>query len=336
LKNLDIHAGIEGRLENIRRRNRALSERRKSEVLEAIPQIGEIYSGYINESLAWLQKNLNTNNTDNFGLKKRNAETISKISALLSENGYPANYLDPVYECTACSDTGYITKNGRKTRCGCIGVYASKEIYSEAEFTLPADISFSFFDASLFSGYDSDSKKNKNEYMLSVKNLLSSFCQNQKPRNYYIFGKTGTGKTFLMVSMAKALLENMIPSLYITSNTLFKITQEYKASMFSDEKADPYLYDFIYSTRVLLIDDLGSEPVTPSRYSELLEILNHRIRKGISTIFASNLSPLDLKKMYDERICSRIIGTFDTIKLPGDDIRLVLKRRSKERQRSES
>jgi len=319
LKNSEIYKNTENLLEKIRSGNKKIIESRREDIFKKISDIRDHYQKIAENAILYSQ-DATKNDVSAFDeLKSTNSMLEDEIRSLLFRNGYPPDFLEPIYDCKECCDTGYVSDGNKKLRCRCFLSHASRIIYSLPEYALPGDMSFSSFDDSLFEG----------DRMPSIKRTLEKFCNGDITKHLYIFGKTGTGKTFFLVSMARLLNDNRVPSLYINSNNLFRITQEYKASQFSEQKADPFLYSYIYASKVLLIDDLGTEAITPSKYSELLEIITQRLRTERSTIIASNLSPIDLKKMYDERIYSRIIGSFDNIKLPGDDLRIILKRRGR-------
>jgi DNA replication protein DnaC len=319
LKNSEIYKNTENQLDKIRSGNIKIIESRREDIFKEISDIKGHYLKIAQNAILYSQYAIKDELHALEELKNTNDMLEDEIRSLLYKNGYPPDFLDPIYDCKECCDTGYVANGNKRLRCRCFFAHASNTIYSLPEFALPRDISFSSFDDSLFEG----------DRMPSLKKTLEKFCIGNITKHLYVFGKTGTGKTFFLVSMAKLLKENKVPSLYINSNNLFRVTQEHKASVFSEQKTDPFLYNYIYSSKVLLIDDLGTEAITPSKYSELLEIISQRIRTERSTIIASNLSPIDLKKMYDERIYSRIIGSFDNIKLPGDDLRIILKRRGK-------
>ncbi|NMA00289.1 MAG: ATP-binding protein, partial [Clostridiaceae bacterium] len=77
---------------------------------------------------------------------------------------------------------------------------------------------------------------------------------------------------------------------------------------------------------LLLIDDLGTEPLTQESFAQLLTVLDTRQNKRLATIIASNLTVRDLSKKYDQRIASRISGDYLTCNFPSGDIRLRKKR----------
>ena len=86
------------------------------------------------------------------------------------------------------------------------------------------------------------------------------------------------------------------------------------------------LRNLICDAEVLLLDDLGTEKQTETRYADLLELLDRRIflhnKAGCVTVISTNLTPKTLLSYYDERICSRLFGSFDLLRFSGEDIRL--------------
>lgn len=45
-------------------------------------------------------------------LEKESLALQEKRSALLMQNGYPKDYLDPIYSCPRCRDTGWTDREG--------------------------------------------------------------------------------------------------------------------------------------------------------------------------------------------------------------------------------
>ena len=83
---------------------------------------------------------------------------------------------------------------------------------------------------------------------------------------------------------------------------------------------EPEYYRF-FDCDLLIIDDLGSEMVTPSSVSYLYNILNTRINKGLPTVISTNNSSEDIKRKYDDRIASRLFGEFIIVLFKGNDQR---------------
>ena len=90
----------------------------------------------------------------------------------------------------------------------------------------------------------------------------------------------------------------------------------------ADVKLD---YDHIYDCDLLIIDDLGTEFTNSFTSSQLFICLNERILRRKSTLISTNLSPDDIRKLYSERVFSRISSSYTVLRLIGDDIRIQKK-----------
>lgn len=68
------------------------------------------------------------------------------------------------------------------------------------------------------------------------------------------------------------------------------------------------------------LDDVALREPSPSQYEALYAVINLRHKKP--AIYTSNIGPLDLRKVYDARISSRMLaGTW--IEMAGEDKRLL-------------
>ena len=77
---------------------------------------------------------------------------------------------------------------------------------------------------------------------------------------------------------------------------------------------------------LLLIDDLGTEPMMRNITVEyLFTLLNERAANRRHTVIATNLSPVELKERYGERVASRVLdrSACATLKFTGKDLRKV-------------
>ena len=87
-----------------------------------------------------------------------------------------------------------------------------------------------------------------------------------------------------------------------------------------DQIIKPYL-----ESQVLIIDDLGSEPMIKNVTCEYLYlILNERMLNNLPTIITTNLDLRDILAHYGERVFSRISNKKLSllINLENDDLRL--------------
>lgn len=105
--------------EKIRNKNEAIYESRRYEIYEKIPKIKiideEISKASISISKAVLMpSNDSEKSIDN--IKKKIRKLNQEKAFLLTENNYPADYLDMIYQCSACKDTGLL-EDGKQCNC---------------------------------------------------------------------------------------------------------------------------------------------------------------------------------------------------------------------------
>lgn len=87
--------------------------------------------------------------------------------------------------------------------------------------------------------------------------------------------------------------------------------------------------DRYFDCDLLLIDDLGSEFMSSFTHATLYNLLNTRIYGGKGTLISTNLASAEsLRKTYEERIVSRIVGEFKSYGFVGEDIRLLNRRQN--------
>ena len=75
------------------------------------------------------------------------------------------------------------------------------------------------------------------------------------------------------------------------------------------------------SCDLLILDDLGAEFSTSFTVSCIYNIINTRINRGLPTIISTNGSLSDLLKGYQDRVVSRIMGSYEVLRFCGNDIR---------------
>ena len=99
-----------------RQRNHALHLKRQDEIYQTIPEIKNIDDTIAERSIQ-AGKALLFHKDDQVlkDLKIENLELSMKKVELLVSNGYEPDYLNPIYDCSLCKDTGYV--NGEKCRC---------------------------------------------------------------------------------------------------------------------------------------------------------------------------------------------------------------------------
>jgi len=243
-------------------------------------------------------------------------EISAKKKVLLREAGLPENYLEMEYDCPICKDTGYVDNE----KCSCFRQKIINKLYSESNIKkLTEKANFSLLSDEFYTGEDLE------RFHVAVK-TSKDFINNFETSypNLFFYGTVGTGKSFLSVCVAKEILERGYSVLYFSAAGLFTLIQ---TNSFDYKKSEELrtLYDDLYNTDLLIIDDLGTENVTKSSSSEFFAIINERLIRNKSTLITTNLSLEGIKSIYSERIFSRISSSYHLCKLSGPDIRVLKK-----------
>ena len=76
---------------------------------------------------------------------------------------------------------------------------------------------------------------------------------------------------------------------------------------------------------LMILDDLGTEMLTPMSQSALYTLINSRLVNGGKTIISTNLKDEELQGRYTPQIYSRIAGEFTALPFVGRDIRRMRK-----------
>ena len=334
LKSQSEYRQIEEILEKRRANSRRSLEARRRHVIETIPEYESLEYKIAAVGLASNRALLSGEKTlpeAQQELENDIGALIKKRDALLFQSGFAEDYLALKPECALCGDTGYIAgERGQSERCSCYKqmLYDSLEAASNI-LSAGAAASFEMFDETLFSDR-ADVKKYKQaasprENICRIRDSSKRFVRAFNEgiyENLYFFGQPGTGKTFMAASIANELMRSGTPVLYLSAPTLSDIFTEHRMRSLRDENYRDTLYRQVLSCKLLIVDDLGLEPFTDSRFSEFVTLLNERLVPGrCSTIISTNKELNELKIYYDERVFSRIVGHFNIIRFYGDDIR---------------
>lgn len=137
--------------------------------------------------------------------------------------------------------------------------------------------------------------RNKEKGILATEviKVCKSILNNQTRRGIYIYGPTGTGKTYLMGCIYNYFKQNgKEPAILYYPEFIRKIK-----SKISNNSYDLYI-DLIRDEEILIIDDIGAENITEFIRDEVLgPIINHREAEKLPTFFSSNLSIDDLSEL---------------------------------------
>ncbi|MSS78476.1 ATP-binding protein [Anaerococcus sp. AGMB00486] len=318
---MDIKDNISRILENRRIKDKEDLQKRKEEIYEKFPRVKTIDNtikafGFKAASMAY-------DGFDVEELKKRLKELEEEKQTILLENFYPKDYLKIHYHCNICKDTGFIGND----ICRCRRQLIIEERYSQSNIkNLLQRENFRTFNPNLYSknlykDYPISPYENIIRVGKDAKAYINSF--DKSSTNLYIFGDVGRGKTFLINSIAKELLDRNFSVVYMTATKIFSFMNDYLYAFSERKEFLQEEYDLIFKSDLLIIDDLGSENDRNSNESNLFDIVNDRIINKKSIIFSSNYSEDELREIYGERIFSRIMGSSHVIEIYGDDLRLL-------------
>ncbi len=302
---------------------KAANERRKriEEVNRRFPRIEEIDKEIFKRGLD------NTNNIlKNPGKKDEYNKDFSKNlrrlndekKKIIAENNIPEDYNSYKYECEKCHDTGYCG-DGSKCRC-----YKQKLINEAYSMSNMEDIikkqNFDTFSFDYYSKQNHDGEMSPYENIVKIYNNCKRFCDNfdNEIKGMVFYGPTGLGKTFLSSAVAKEIMDKGKTVVYVRATKLFALNEDYKFG----RNTDRMVIDNIYNADLLIIDDLGTEPVNKNNMSFLFDVVNERTAEGRKIIINTNLQINEITKIYSMRFTSRLYEYFMLYKFYGEDIRI--------------
>ena len=317
------YAAVMRMYDDIHTHNAAIQNERYKEVTSLCPQYQTIEDEIISLSMQEAAKRIGNDssdtNTDEFN--ERLQSLIKQKAVLLASIGKPSDYLDNIYTCKKCQDTGYI--NG--TRCSCFKKKAIDLIYHDYNLkNITANENFSTFSFDWYDKTTIDSATGLTPYnnIHKVFDVCQSFVKTFDTNfsNLLLLGETGVGKTFLSNCIAKKLLDSYHSVIYLTAIELFKCFENSDFSKGEDVEYQDVSY-FI-DCDLLIIDDLGTESYNSYTISKLFYVINERILRRKSVIISTNLSMPQLENTYSERIFSRLISAYTILRLFCEDIRV--------------
>lgn len=316
-------------LEARQEENRAEQRRRTDAVYARVPEIRELdlqmrrqMAELVRLTIskpAGLAEKLKALEQSNLDIQVRRAEK-------LVEFGYPVEYLDEIYSCPKCRDTG-VYKGGV---CSCLEKLYNAELTKELGTLLKnGDESFERFDLSLYSaGFDSSIGASPREVMSLTYDNCRRFADNfpNVMNNLLLQGGTGLGKTYLSACIARAVAEKGMSVCYDSAAAALETFERQKFSRDAAEAdAAAVKVRRMLSCDLMILDDLGTEMVTPMSQSALYTLINTRLNDGRRTIISTNLKSDELERKYMPQIVSRIEGEFISLPFVGMDIRRLKK-----------
>ena len=251
-------------------------------------------------------------------LRDENLALQQERAQLLTELGYPADYLEDKPACPLCGDTGY-TRSGV---CACLKQYYAREQLAELSRLLPLGearfdtFRFDLYDSAMWDSYGVSPRANMERNFDVCRDFARQFSRGSG--SLLLSGGTGLGKTFLSACIARVVSEGGFSVVYDTAISIFARLEDAK---FRPDEANAADVRRCESCDLLILDDLGTEMTTSFVQSALYQLVNGRMLSGKSTILNTNLAPQELAARYGAPILSRIEGTYEILPFFGEDIR---------------
>ena len=319
-----ILARAREQLEQRRAENQAEQQRRLAAVYARLPEIQEI-DLRMRAQMAELVKLTLSRRPDLTQrieeLRKENLDLQVRRAELLTEHGFGMDYLDEICSCPKCRDTGVY--NGAP--CECLHKLYNQELTKELGVLLQTgDESFERFDLSLYPDRSADGGLSPRETMGMVYGACKKFADNfpRVSANLLLQGDTGLGKTYLSACIARVVAGKGYSVCYDSAGAALDAFERQKFSRDPEEsEAAARRVRQMLGCDLMILDDLGTEMLTPVSASALYTLLNTRLVNGRRTILSTNLTDEELQRRYAPQICSRLDGEFLRLPFKGTDIR---------------
>jgi len=268
------------------------------------------------------------NETANEGLSNVLADYSAQIASILRKNKLPSDALEPVYTCSICRDEGYVYEPSRRM-CDCFATKLNRRLMAETGFAGTVPQTFERFNETLFSDEPvPDAPAGKDGRKMSQRQMILrhvSTCleyadsfPDTPTRDMIFMGQSGLGKTYLLQAIAHRVAERGFLPTYISAYRWFETARK---AYFEN---DPGLMALLMNAPLLLLDDLGTEPLMSNiTVTQLFNLLNERQIAGRHTVISTNLRIPELRERYTERVASRLLDGQKCGRLAfiGDDIR---------------
>ena len=297
---------IENLYKNIRQTNLNELIKRRDYIKKIHPEILDIEKNIATIYLNMIKcKNKSSINE----LKLKISSLRSKKNNMLISINLPENYLDNIYDCKNCKDTGYILNK----KCSCFFKNLSYLYLNDSELKILIqennfeNFDFNFYSKNHIGNHSTTPDENIKNIYKNILNYIKTFESTNT--NLLFKGECGSGKTFLSHCIAKELLEKGYLVIYKTSEDLFNELNNYYSfkNIDNSNKIDDSI---LMQCDLLIIDDLGTETPNNFYYSYFFNFLNKKIILNKKLLISTNFTLEYLQKNYTDRILSRILGDF--------------------------
>lgn len=313
-------------LDRTRTENAAEHERRQALAYRRVPELAEI-DATLRAQMVTLVR-LTVSRAPDLkarldALEKENLDLQMRRAELLTGHGMPLGWLDEIYSCPKCRDTGTLPDG---EMCDCLIRQYNREVTRELGALLRhGSESFESFDLTLYPDeFDARYGVVPRETMGKVLEICRRFADNfpNVSSNLLLQGDTGLGKTYLSACIARVVSDRGLSVCYDSASVALDAFEQQKFARDSESgRAAAARVKNMLECDLMILDDLGTEMNTPMSVSALYTLINTRLVAGKRMIISTNCTDEELERRYNPQICSRIFGEFMRLPFAGRDIR---------------
>ena len=244
-------------------------------------------------------------------IAKKIEQLNTQAIKVLKLNNFPIDELKFLPNCTHCNDTGYIVNK----MCDCLIKKVRDALITQSSINNVLQFDFSHCDNKILEA---------NPQLSKIYKFAHKYCDefsNLEQKNLLLFGEVGTGKTFLLECIANELLRKLHYVVFITAYEVCSTMVKAYSASYNDRDT---ILSPLFESELLIIDDLGTEPLFhDSTLTNLFTLINERQKNNLATIVSTNLDPEQIGERYGDRLRSRLYNARTTtcIKFEGKDLR---------------
>mgnify|MGYP003292241619 CR=1 FL=1 len=148
-----------------------------------------------------------------------------------------------------------------------------------------------------------------------IKAVVVWLCNSPRP-GLLLYGNCGLGKTVMLHALHRLL------TYPVGAFDVLMYSAERLVELFRDNRD---LFYEVRSCRILIVDDVGCEPVRcviyGTDYAPIRDILSWRYEHRLVTVLSTNLDDKKISSAYGERVWDRICESYDRIVYEGESFR---------------